>query len=43
MDLFPGNVAGQHLVEPKRPWYKLLEDAQIEDFRLHDHRRTLAS
>lgn len=41
--VFPGNVPGQHLMEPKRPWYKLLEDAQIEDFRLHDLRRTLAS
>lgn len=41
--VFPGKVAGKHLVEPKRPWYKLLEDAQIKNVRLHDLRRTLAS
>ncbi len=41
--VLPGRGGESHLVEPKRPWYKLLEDAEIEDLRLHDLRRTLAS
>ena len=41
--VLPGKTATNHLVEPKRPWYKLLEAAQIDDFRLHDLRRTLGS
>lgn len=41
--VFPGRSNEAHLVEPKRPWYKLLNDAKIEDLRIHDLRRTLAS
>jgi len=32
-----------HLEDPKRPWRDLLERAGIEDFRLHDMRRTMGS
>jgi integrase len=41
--VFPGKVTGAHLVEPKRAWQRVLARAQIEDFRLHDLRRTLGS
>lgn len=41
--VFPGKLPGTHLVEPKRPWYKLLREAKIEDLRIHDLRRTLGS
>jgi len=41
--VFPGRDGEHHLVEPKRPWCKLLEDAKIKDLRIHDLRRTLAS
>ena len=41
--VFPGKIKGEHLVEPKKAWYKLLKSAGIEDLRLHDLRRTLAS
>lgn len=41
--VFPGRSPEDHLVEPKRPWYKLLNDAKIKDLRIHDLRRTLAS
>ncbi len=41
--VLPGKGGANHLVEPKRPWYKLLKDAKIKDLRLHDLRRTLAS
>lgn len=41
--VFPGWKKESHLVEPKRVWYKLLDDAGIEDLRMHDLRRTLAS
>jgi integrase len=41
--VFPGKDPASHLVEPKRPWYKLLEMAEIQDLRIHDLRRTLAS
>ena len=32
-----------HYEEPKKAWKKLLENAQIENLRLHDLRRTLGS
>lgn len=41
--VFPGRVKDCHLVEPKRVWYKLIKDAGVEDLRVHDLRRTLAS
>lgn len=41
--VFPGTGKTGHLVDPKKGWYALLERAGIEDCRLHDLRRTLAS
>lgn len=41
--VFPGRMKDCHLVEPKRVWYKLVKDAGVEDLRVHDLRRTLAS
>lgn len=41
--VFPGRMKDCHLVEPKRVWYKLVNDAGLEDLRMHDLRRTLAS
>ncbi|MBX9689091.1 MAG: site-specific integrase [Candidatus Obscuribacterales bacterium] len=32
-----------HLVEPKRSWHNILERANIENFHLHDLRRSFAS
>jgi integrase len=34
----PGKDPANHLVEPKRAWYRLLQAAQIEDLRIHDLR-----
>ncbi|MEB8536544.1 tyrosine-type recombinase/integrase [Acidithiobacillus ferriphilus] len=41
--VFPGSGATGHLVEPKKGWQRLLQRADIEDLRLHDLRRSLAS
>ncbi|MBW9250346.1 MAG: tyrosine-type recombinase/integrase [Acidithiobacillus ferriphilus] len=41
--VFPGNGKTGHLVEPKTAWKRLLQRADIEDLRLHDLRRSLAS
>ena len=41
--VFPSTGKTGHLVEPKKGWARLLERAGIEDLRLHDLRRTLAS
>jgi integrase len=41
--VFPGKDPSRHLVEPKRGWYAILDAAGIENFRLHDLRRTLGS
>ncbi len=41
--VFPGSGATGHLVEPKKAWKGLLQRAGIEDLRLHDLRRSLAS
>ena len=41
--VFPGTGKTGHLVEPKKAWYALLERANIQDFHLHDLRRTLGS
>ncbi len=32
-----------HLADPKKAWNRILKEAQIEDLRLHDIRRTLGS
>ncbi|MBU2843907.1 tyrosine-type recombinase/integrase [Acidithiobacillus thiooxidans] len=41
--VFPSTGKTGHLVEPKKGWARLLERAGIEDLRIHDLRRTLAS
>lgn len=41
--VFPGNVEGQPLKEPKRFWKTLLRESGIKDLRLHDLRHTHAS
>lgn len=41
--VFPGPGKTGHLVEPKKGWQRLLRRAGIEDLRLHDLRRSLAS
>ncbi|MHB8115599.1 MAG: tyrosine-type recombinase/integrase [Acidithiobacillus ferrivorans] len=41
--VFPGSGKTGHLVEPKKGWQRLLQRAGIEDLRLHDLRRSLAS
>jgi len=41
--VFPGAGKSGHLVEPKKGWQRLLQRAGIEDLRIHDLRRSLAS
>ncbi|WP_308388638.1 tyrosine-type recombinase/integrase [Acidithiobacillus sp. AMEEHan] len=41
--VFPSTGKTGHLVEPKAAWARLLKRAGIEDLRLHDLRRSLAS
>lgn len=41
--VFPGEGKTGHLVEPKKAWASLLRLAEIENLRIHDLRRTLAS
>lgn len=41
--VFPSFGKSGHLVEPKKAFKKILEDAEIPNFRLHDLRRTFAS
>jgi len=41
--VFPGPGKSGHLVEPKKGWQRLLQRAGIEDLRIHDLRRSLAS
>jgi integrase len=42
--VFPGSKdPTKHVVEPKKHWAQLLKAAAIEDLRIHDLRRTLAS
>lgn len=42
--VFPGTGKTGHLVAPRKAWYRLLEDAGLnEHLRIHDLRRTLGS
>ena len=41
--VFPGTGQSGHLKDPRKPWIKLLGQAQIRDFRIHDLRRTHGS
>ncbi|MCG8433997.1 MAG: site-specific integrase, partial [Gammaproteobacteria bacterium] len=41
--VFPGRGKTGHIVEPKKAWGRLLSRAKINDFRLHDLRRTHGS
>lgn len=39
-ELLESIKASGHLEDPKRPWVALLKKSKIENFRLHDLRRT---
>ena len=41
--VFPGDVAGQPVIEIRRFWKRIQREAQIEDVRIHDLRHTFAS
>ncbi len=41
--VFPGEGKCGHLVEPKAGWERVLKKAGLENLRIHDLRRTLAS
>lgn len=41
--VFPGPGATGHLVEPKKAWARILKNAELDDLRIHDLRRTLGS
>ncbi|MGZ8927664.1 MAG: tyrosine-type recombinase/integrase [Methylobacter sp.] len=41
--VFPGTGATGHLVEPKKAWRRILDQAGIDNLRIHDLRRTLGS
>lgn len=41
--VFPGSGRFGHLIEPKKGWLRILEQAGIKNLRLHDLRRTLGS
>lgn len=41
--VFPGTGATGHLVEPKKAWARILKNAELDDLRIHDLRRTLGS
>jgi len=41
--VFPGDGKTGHLVEPKKAWAAILQNAGIEELRIHDLRRTLGS
>ena len=41
--VFPGKGSSGHLVEPRKVWQRILKRANIENFRIHDLRRTLGS
>jgi integrase len=41
--VFPGNGHTGHLVEPKKAWTRILNQANLTDLRIHDLRRTMGS
>lgn len=41
--VFPAHSASGHMRDPKRAWRALLVDADLEDLRVHDLRRSLGS
>jgi site-specific recombinase XerD len=41
--VFPGDVEGQPVIELKRFWARMREQADIPDVRIHDLRHTFAS
>lgn len=41
--IVPGKKPHQHLQSPNKGWHSLLEDAKIENFRIHDLRHTFAT
>lgn len=41
--VFPGNGVAGHLVDPKRAFDRIRERMKVDNFRMHDLRRTLAS
>jgi integrase len=42
--VFPSvTSASGHLEDPKKAWHRVLENAEIDNLRLHDLRRTLGS
>ena len=41
--VFVGGKAGTHLVNIRKPWYRLRRTADIEDVRIHDLRHSFAS
>jgi integrase len=41
--VFEGSGKSGHLVDPKKAWVRILAEANIENLRIHDLRRTLGS
>ncbi|MGD0908943.1 MAG: site-specific integrase [Candidatus Acidiferrales bacterium] len=41
--VFPSSAGTGHVINLKRAWKRLLKRAKLEDFRMHDLRRTLGS
>ena len=41
--VFEGNGESGHLADPKKAWMRILKEAEIENLRIHDLRRTLGS
>jgi integrase len=41
--ILPGRLSGKHLIKIDGAWYRIRKAAGVEDVRLHDLRRTLAS
>jgi integrase len=41
--VFEGTGKSGHLADPKKAWERILKEAEIEDLRIHDLRRTLGS